>query len=95
MGHAGAFRSINDYPASTKARRLSECGVEVVQHPTEFATMMPKLMERAGRKSGQVVSKYLKVVELLADDDNHRRAPVVAQDLKDEAIIACYEGNRT
>jgi len=56
MGHAGAFRSINDQAAAVKAERLISSGVEVVQHPTEFATIMPKLMERAGRKGSQNVS---------------------------------------
>lgn len=56
MGHAGAFRAIGEHTAADKAGALSEVGVTVVQHPTEFATVIPEMIKRAGGSVSRIVS---------------------------------------
>lgn len=58
MGHAGAFASLGEEPAESKAKALADAGVEVVQHPSEFAKVMPRLLHQAGRNVDKIVSRF-------------------------------------
>lgn len=51
MGHAGAFASLGEAPAEVKAKALSNVGVEVVDHPSQFGGVMTRLMNQSGRGS--------------------------------------------
>ena len=45
LGHAGAFAGLGEASAEFKAQALSAAGVEVVQHPSQFASVMSTLLK--------------------------------------------------
>ena len=45
LGHAGAFAGLGEASADFKAQALADAGVEVVQHPSQFASVMSTLLK--------------------------------------------------
>jgi len=45
LGHAGAFAGLGEASAMYKANALADAGVEVVQHPSQFPSVMSALLK--------------------------------------------------
>jgi succinyl-CoA synthetase alpha subunit len=52
MGHAGAFAGLGEVSADVKEKALSDAGVEIVQHPSQFGEVMLRLLRQSGGRLG-------------------------------------------
>jgi len=49
LGHAGAFAGLGEASAEFKAKALADAGVEVVEHPSQFPSIMSRLLPNNAR----------------------------------------------
>jgi len=49
LGHAGAYAGLGEASAEVKAKALADAGVEVVQHPSQFPSVMSAFLQDNAR----------------------------------------------